>query len=88
MFLLVEFNQGFNFKLELFISFVYYCLLKKLCCQVGYVICDFKMIEEGDKVMVCIFGGKDSYILFDIMLQFKCIVLINFDVVVVNLDQK
>ena len=88
MFSPVESNQGFNFKPELPTSSAYYRLLKKLRRQVGHAIRDFKMIEEGDKVMVCISGGKDSYTLLDIMLQFKRIAPINFDVVAVNLDQK
>ena len=71
MFSPVESNQGFNFKPELPTSSAYYRLLKKLRRQVGHAIRDFKMIEEGDKVMVCISGGKDSYTLLDIMLQFK-----------------
>ena len=84
----VESEQGFNFKPELPTSSAYYRLLKKIRRQVGHAIRDFKMIEEGDKVMVCISGGKDSYTLLDIMLQFKRIAPINFDVVAVNLDQK
>ncbi len=54
MFSPVESNQGFNFKPELPTSSAYYRLLKKLRRQVGHAIRDFKMIEEGDKVMVCI----------------------------------
>ena len=84
----VESEQGFNFKPELPTSSAYYRLLKKLRRQVGHAIRDFKMIEEGDKVMVCVSGGKDSYTLLDILLQFKRIAPINFDVVAVNLDQK
>mgnify|MGYP000517577208 FL=1 len=84
----VESDQGFNFKPELPDSSAYHRLLKKLRRQVGHAIRDFKMIEEGDKVMVCVSGGKDSYTLLDIMLQFKRIAPINFDVVAVNLDQK
>ncbi len=88
MFSPVESEQGFNFKPELPTSSAYYRLLKKLRRQVGHAIRDFKMIEEGDKVMVCISGGKDSYTLLDIMLQFKRISPVKFDVVAVNLDQK
>jgi tRNA 2-thiocytidine biosynthesis protein TtcA len=54
MFSPVESNQGFNFKPELPTSSAYYRLLKKLRRQVGHAIRDFKMIEEGDKVMVYI----------------------------------
>ena len=75
----VESEQGFNFKPELPTSSAYYRLLKKLRRQVGHAIRDFKMIEDGDKVMVCVSGGKDSYTLLDIMLQFKRIAPINFD---------
>lgn len=63
-------------------------LQKKLRRQVSKAIRDFNMIEEGDVVMVCVSGGKDSYTLLDILLFLKRIAPINFDVVAVNLDQK
>ncbi len=63
-------------------------LQKKLRKEVSWAIRDFKMIEDGDVVMVCISGGKDSFTLLDILLFLKRIAPINFDVVAVNLDQK
>lgn len=69
-------------------SSAYYRLLKKIRRQVGHAMRDYSMIEEGDKVMVCVSGGKDSYTLLDIMLQFQKIAPINFEIVAVNLDQK
>lgn len=63
-------------------------LQKKLRKLVSWAIRDYNMIEDGDVVMVCISGGKDSFTLLDILLFLKKIAPIQFDVIAVNLDQK
>ena len=69
-------------------AYTYNRLRKKIRGSVGKAVADYKMIEEGDVIMACASGGKDSHVMIDILLHLQKTAPIDFKVVVVNLDQK
>ena len=63
-------------------------LLKRLQGSVWAAVKDFQMIEKGDKVMVCLSGGKDSYTMLDMLMKMQKSATMDFEIIAVNLDQK
>ncbi len=63
-------------------------LNKNLRRLTGQAIADYNMIEDGDRIMVCLSGGKDSYTMLDILIELRAAAPIHFDIIAINLDQK